>query len=136
MAEARHSGRLPERPLSPHLQIYRFTWTMVMSILHRATGCIAYFAVPGLVLYLGAVASGRDAYNLLAACAGSWLGILVLVGLSWSLIHHAIGGIRHIVWDTGTGLDRASRFLWAQGTLVGSVVLTVLLWLVIFLGAL
>lgn len=134
MAEARQTGRLPDRPLSPHLSIYRFTWTMAMSIFHRVTGTIAYFAVPALVLYLGAVASGADAYQALAAYAGSWFGILVLIGLSWALIHHSIGGIRHIVWDTGAGLDRAGRVLWAQGTLVGSVVLTVLLWLVIFLG--
>jgi succinate dehydrogenase / fumarate reductase cytochrome b subunit len=126
--------RLPERPLSPHLQIYRFTWTMAMSIFHRATGMALYFAVPALVLYLAAVASGPDAYNALRACAGSFIGTLVLIGLSWSLIHHSIGGIRHLVWDTGTATDRRSRFLWAQGTLVGSVVLTILLWLVIFLG--
>ena len=126
--------RLPERPLSPHLQIYRFTWTMAMSIFHRATGMLLYFAAPALVLYLGAVASGPDSYDALAACAGSWLGTLVLIGLSWSLIHHTIGGIRHMVWDTGAALDRAGRFLWAQATLVGSIALTILLWLFIFLG--
>jgi succinate dehydrogenase / fumarate reductase cytochrome b subunit len=136
MAEARPSGRLPERPLSPHLQIYRFTWTMAMSIFHRATGCIAYFVVPAVVLYLWAVSAGPDAYETIASLAGSWLGILFLIGLSWSLIHHAIGGIRHIVWDTGANLDRASRFLWAKGTLIGSIALTALLWLVIFTGAL
>jgi succinate dehydrogenase / fumarate reductase, cytochrome b subunit len=136
MAEARQSGRLPERPLSPHLSIYRFTWTMAMSIFHRVTGCIAYFVVPLVVLYLWAVAEGSRAYDSLAACAGSWLGILVLIGLSWSLIHHSIGGIRHMVWDTGASLDRAGRMLWAQGTLAGSIALTVLLWLVIFLGGL
>jgi len=134
MAEARQSRRLPDRPLSPHLSIYRFTWTMAMSIAHRATGMALYFAVPLIALFLGALAAGPAAYDLLARIAGSWFGILVLIGLSWALIHHAIGGIRHIVWDTGTGLDRTSRFLWAQGTLVGSVVLTVLLWLFVFLG--
>lgn len=136
MAEARQSGRLPDRPLSPHLQIYRFTWTMAMSILHRVTGCIAYCVVPAVVLYLGAVASGRDAYETLTACAGSWLGTLVLIGLSWALILHSIGGIRHIVWDTGAGLSRAGRFMWARGSLIASIALTLLLWIVIFVGAL
>jgi succinate dehydrogenase / fumarate reductase cytochrome b subunit len=136
MAEARPSGRLPARPLSPHLQIYRFTWTMAMSILHRVTGCIAYFVVPLVVVYLWAVADGASVYDSLKACAGSWFGTLVLIGLSWSLIHHAIGGVRHIVWDTGAGLTRASRFLWAQGTLAGSIALTIVLWIVIFTGVL
>ncbi len=134
MAEARHTGRLPERPLSPHLSIYRFTWTMAMSILHRVTGSIAYFAVPVIAIYLGAVSSGSETYDTLAASAGSWLGMLVLIGLSWATIHHSIGGVRHIVWDTGAGLDRAGRTLWSQGTLVASITLTVVLWLVIFLG--
>jgi succinate dehydrogenase / fumarate reductase cytochrome b subunit len=136
MAEARHPGRLPDRPLSPHLSIYRFTWTMAMSIAHRLSGMAVYFAVPLLALYLWAVADGRASYDLLAACAASWLGILALIGLSWAVIHHAIGGIRHIVWDSGIGVDRAGRVLWAQGTLAGSVALTVVLWLVIFLGGL
>jgi succinate dehydrogenase / fumarate reductase cytochrome b subunit len=135
MAEARHPRRLPDRPLSPHLSIYRFTWTMAMSIVHRITGSAAYFAVPLLALYLWAVADGPESYDRLAACAGSWLGILALIGLSWAVIHHAIGGVRHMFWDNAIGVDRVARTLWAQGTLAGSVVLTVLLWLVIFLGS-
>ncbi len=131
---ADQSRRLPNRPLSPHLSIYRFTWTMAMSIFHRATGMALYFAVPLIAVFLGALLAGPDMYELFAAVAGSWFGILVLIGLSWSLIHHAIGGVRHIVWDTGTGVDRASRYLWAQGTLIGSVALTTLLWLFVLLG--
>ncbi len=134
MAEARNSRRLPNRPLSPHLSVYRFTWTMAMSIAHRITGVAAYFAVPLIAVFLWAVNDGPESYDLVARLLGSWPGLLVLVGLSWALIHHTIGGVRHIVWDTGAGLDRASRFLWAQGTLLGSVALTVLLWLTIFLG--
>lgn len=134
MAEARHPGRLPDRPLSPHLSIYRFTWTMAMSIAHRITGSIAYFAVPLLAVYLWAVADGRTSYDRLAGYAGSWFGMFVLIGLTWAVIHHTIGGIRHIFWDSGMGVDRASRLLWSQGTLVGSIFLTILLWLVILLG--
>jgi succinate dehydrogenase / fumarate reductase cytochrome b subunit len=133
MAEARPT-RLPARPLSPHLSIYSFTWTMAMSIAHRITGVAAYFALPLLAVYLWAAADGPDSYDCVAALLGSVPGLIVLIGLSWALIHHAIGGIRHIVWDTGAGLTRPSRFLWAQGTLAGSVVLTALLWLTIFLG--
>ena len=133
MAEDR-SRRLPVRPLSPHLTVFRFTWTMAMSIAHRVTGTAAYVAAPLLLAYLWVVAESPDAYAQFAALAASPLGLLVLIGVSWAVIHHAIGGVRHIVWDTGTGLTRSSRFLWAQMTLLGSIVLTVLFWLVIFLG--
>jgi succinate dehydrogenase / fumarate reductase cytochrome b subunit len=134
MAEARQTRRLPARPLSPHLSIYRFTWTMAMSIAHRITGVGAYFAIPLLAVFLWAVADGPESYDFVVRLLGSVPGLLVLIALSWALIHHTIGGIRHIVWDTGSGLNRTSRFLWAQGTLLGSVALTVLLWLTIFLG--
>lgn len=132
MAEARHDRRLPDRPLSPHLSIYRFTWTMAMSIVHRITGTACYFAAPLVAVWLWAAAEGGESYARLQAAASSWAGTAILVGLSWALIHHAIGGIRHIVWDTGTGVDRASRFLWAQFTLAGSLVLTALLWLAVY----
>lgn len=134
MADAR-PNRPTARPLSPHLSIYRFTWTMAMSIVHRATGMALYFAVPLLAVWLWAVAAGEQTYGVFAALASSWFGIAILIGLSWALIHHAIGGVRHIIWDTGTGVDRASRFLWAKATLAGSIVLTTLLWLSILPGA-
>jgi succinate dehydrogenase / fumarate reductase, cytochrome b subunit len=133
MADARFARRLPERPLSPHLQIYRFTWTMAMSIAHRVSGAAAYFAAPLLVLWLLAAAQGPEAYATLSAIYGSWFGIIVLIGVSWAVIHHTIGGVRHMVWDTTIGMDKKSRTLWAQGTLAGSVVLTVLVWLAILI---
>jgi succinate dehydrogenase / fumarate reductase cytochrome b subunit len=133
MADAR-PNRPTARPLSPHLSIYRFTWTMAMSIVHRVTGTALYFATPLLAVWLWTVADGEPNYEVFAGLAASWFGLLVLIGLSWALIHHAIGGVRHIVWDTGTGVDRASRFLWAKATLAGSVVLTALLWFFILLG--
>ncbi len=133
MADARFARRLPERPLSPHLQIYRFTWTMAMSIAHRFSGAAAYFAAPLLVLWLLAAAQGPEAYATLSGIYGSWFGIIVLIGVSWAVIHHTIGGVRHMVWDAAIGMDKKSRTLWAQGTLVGSVVLTALVWLAILI---
>lgn len=106
---------------------------MAMSIFHRATGIAAYFGILLLVIWLGAAAAGPEAYARIAGLFGSWLGILVLIGISWANIHHAIGGIRHIVWDTGAALDRPKRLMWAQATLAGSFTLTILLWLVIYL---
>jgi succinate dehydrogenase / fumarate reductase cytochrome b subunit len=135
LADIRPARTLPQRPTSPHLEIYRFTWTMAMSIAHRISGMAAYFGIILLVVWLGAAASGPENYALVAGLFGSWIGILVLVLLSWAIIHHAIGGVRHMVWDTGRSLDRTSRMLWAQATLAGSVSLTILLWLLIYLGA-
>jgi succinate dehydrogenase / fumarate reductase, cytochrome b subunit len=127
--------KVPQRPISPHLEIYRFTWTMAMSIFHRITGMAAYGAMILLVVWLGAAASGPGAFDTVSGLFGSWIGVLVLILVSWSVIHHAIGGVRHMVWDTGRALDRTSRMFWAQATLAGSLCVTILLWLAIYLGA-
>ncbi len=121
-----------QRPLSPHLQIYRPMLTMMMSIVHRITGVALYFGTFLLVVWLIAAASSPEAFDKVNGLYGSWLGLLVLVGFSWALIHHAIGGVRHFVWDTGAGFGPQSRELLAKLTIGGSVVLTVLLWIVIW----
>lgn len=121
-----------QRPLSPHLQIYRPMLTMMMSIVHRITGVALYFGTLLLVVWLIAAASSPEAFDKVNGLYGSWLGLLVLVGFSWALIHHAIGGVRHFVWDTGAGFGPQSRELLAKLTIGGSVVLTVLLWIVIW----
>lgn len=105
-----------------------------MSIAHRITGVACYAAMPLVVIWLWAVADGPGTYDGFVTLAGSWLGILILIGLSWALIHHSIGGVRHIVWDSGIGLGNPARHRWAQGTLIGSVGLTVVLWLILLLG--
>lgn len=132
MPEPRLLHKAPPRPLSPHLQIYRVTWTMAMSVLHRATGIALYGGALVMVWWVMAAASGPGAYAYFTAVAGSWFGVLVLIGLTWVLMHHTMGGIRHLVWDMGYALDREGRFLWARGSLIASVVLTVLVWAVIF----
>ncbi|GGE27268.1 succinate dehydrogenase, cytochrome b556 subunit [Agaricicola taiwanensis] len=118
-----------QRPLSPHLQVYRFTTTMLMSIVHRITGGALYFGILLLVGWLLAAASGPEAFDMAQGFFGSWFGILVLLGFSWTLIHHAIGGIRHLVWDTGAGLGPKGREAWGLGTIIGSVVITAALWI-------
>ena len=120
------------RPLSPHLQVYKPIPTMVMSIVHRITGVALYFGTFLLVVWLIAAASSPEAFDKVNGLYGSWLGLLVLVGFSWALIHHTIGGVRHFVWDTGAGFGPQSRELLAKLTIGGSVVLTVLLWIVIW----
>ena len=122
------------RPLSPHLQIYKPTWTMTMSIANRIAGCAAYVGFPLLAWWLLAASEGPGAYAYASAFFGSWFGILVLIGFSFALIHHAVAGVRHLVWDLVIGMDLRSRMLWAQATLVVSVILTVLLWVAIFIN--
>ncbi len=120
----------PARPLSPHLQIYRPMLTMMMSIVHRITGAALYFGTVLMVIWLIAAASGPSAFETAQSVYGSVLGQLVLFGYTWALIHHAFGGVRHLIWDVGLGFDAKSREFMALANLVGSIALTVLIWIV------
>src|SRR6201981_1569231 len=97
-----------KRPLSPHLQIYRPMLTMMMSIIHRITGFGNYFGTLLLAWWFVAAAS-PNAYGRFQWFAGSWIGRLILFGYTWSVIHHMLGGIRHLIWDTGRGLGAKER---------------------------
>lgn len=124
--------QMTERPLSPHLQIYRPSILMVMSIVHRITGGALYFGTLILAWWLVAAASGPEAYATFQWFAGSILGILVLFGYTWALIHHMLGGIRHFIWDTGRGLDVPTARTIAWVCLAGSLSLTVIVWILAF----
>jgi succinate dehydrogenase / fumarate reductase cytochrome b subunit len=119
------------RPLSPHLQIYRWPITMAVSIGHRITGGALYFGTLLVVWWLVAAASGPGAYGDFTAVAGSWFGRLVLFGYSWALIHHMLGGLRHFLWDFGIGLGKTARDRLALANIIVSVALTILLWIAI-----
>lgn len=121
-----------ERPLSPHIQIYRPMLTMTMSIVHRITGAALYFGTLILAAWLIAAASGQASFATMQAVLGSFLGRLVLFGYTWALLHHMLGGIRHLIWDTGRGFGAVERELFAKLTLGGSIILTVLLWIVAY----
>jgi succinate dehydrogenase / fumarate reductase cytochrome b subunit len=116
------------RPLSPHLSIFRPLITMVMSIVHRITGAALYFGMILLAWWLLAAATGPGAFATADAVFGSWFGRLVLFGFTWALLHHWLGGIRHLIWDTGAGYSLAARNGLSWATLIGSVVLTLLVW--------
>jgi len=121
-----------ERPLSPHLQIYRWPITMVLSILHRITGIGLGLGTLLLAWWLAAAAAGPDYYTTAQAVLGSWLGRLILFGFTWSLFLHLCNGIRHLFWDMGYGYEvkLANRTGWA--TLVASLVLTLLAWILAY----
>ncbi len=116
-----------ERPLSPHLQVYKWQVQMVSSILHRATGVVLAVAVLGLVWALAALAAGPESWARFTACLGSPLGWLVVAGTLWSLSYHLINGIRHLLQDAGMGFSIPEFVRNSWISIIGSVVLTVVL---------
>ncbi|QDG74719.1 succinate dehydrogenase, cytochrome b556 subunit [Labrenzia sp. PHM005] len=118
------------RPLSPHLQIYKPILTMVMSILHRITGAALYFGTILLAWWLIAAAAGPAYFDFVNELYGSILGRLILFGFTWALVHHMLGGIRHFIWDMGAGFGKEAREWLAKATIVGSVSLTLILWII------
>jgi len=118
------------RPLSPHLQIYKPMLSMMMSIIHRITGAALFFGTILFVWWLSAAAHSDGYFNLVQGFFGHWFGRLILFGFTWALVHHMLGGIRHFIWDTGRGfaLPMVEKLVWAN--LIGSIVLTMLLWVV------
>ena len=121
-----------ERPLSPHLSIYRPIPTMVMSIMHRATGIAMYFGTVLVAWWLVAVASGPAAFATVQAFFISPIGLLVLFGYTWVLLHHMLGGIKHLVWDTGAIGEREVNRTVAIAQPIASALLTVLVWVLAF----
>jgi len=118
-----------DRPLSPHLQIYRPQITSVLSILHRMTGVGLMLGGVVVVWWLIAAASGPEYFDLVDGLVTSWLGHLVLLGLTWALCYHLLNGVRHLVWDTGRGFNLDTVDKSGMAVAVGSAVLTAVLWL-------
>ena len=121
------------RPLSPHLQIYKPILTMVMSILHRITGAALYFGTVLLAWWLIAAAAGPGYFDFVNSIYGSFLGRLILFGFTWALVHHMLGGLRHFIWDMGAGFGKDAREWLAKATIIGSVSLTLVLWIIGYL---
>src|SRR3954449_13297431 len=118
-----------ERPLSPHLSIWRWGPNMAASIFHRASGvALSIGGLAVLTWWLLAVARGQEAYLDFARLAGSPIGLIVLIGLTWAFFQHLLSGIRHLVMDTGAAFELGVNKTFAILTLVGSVILTAALW--------
>lgn len=103
-----------------------------MSIVHRITGCALYFGTLLVAWWLIATATNEQQFDIVSMVYGSWIGLLVLVGYTWALIHHMIGGIRHLIWDTGRGLEKDTTTKMAWASLIASVLLTILVWIAVF----
>ena len=125
-------ARENRRPLSPHLQVYRFALTMAMSIAHRITGAGLYAGTLLLAWWLVAAATDAASFATASWFMGTIVGRLILFGFTWALFQHMLGGLRHFVWDLGYGMDHPEREYLAQGTLIGGIVLTVLVWVVAY----
>jgi succinate dehydrogenase / fumarate reductase cytochrome b subunit len=115
---------MADRPLSPHLQIYKPIVTMVMSITHRITGAALYFGMAFIVWWLMAAALSERGFAEAQGFFAHWFGQLVLLGLAWALIHHTIGGIKHLLWDLGYAYGRGIIDWLAWGSLIASLILT------------
>jgi succinate dehydrogenase / fumarate reductase cytochrome b subunit len=119
------------RPLSPHLSIYRSQLSMITSITHRITGVGLTLGAVLVVWWFLAASTNAEYFATADAVLTSWFGALVLIGSLWALCYHFLNGIRHLVWDTGRGLGRETAQKTGIAVLVGSVVLTALTLLVI-----
>ena len=113
-----------ERPLSPHLQIYKWPLAMATSILHRATGIALAIGTVFLVWWLVAAAMGEQAYALAQWFFGSWLGVIFLFGWCFSFFYHLCNGIRHLVWDAGYGFEKPDAYRNSVVVIAAAVILT------------
>jgi succinate dehydrogenase / fumarate reductase cytochrome b subunit len=128
MTDAARAPR--ERPLSPHLQVWRWHITMWTSILHRATGVALYVGALILTGWALTLAAGPEAYATFKAVLGSPLGKLVMLGLTASALYHLANGVRHLIWDAGKGLDIKSANLSAVVVFAFTIVATVVVWVI------
>ena len=116
------------RPLSPHLTIYRWQIQMVTSIVHRGTGVFLALGTVVVVWGLLALASGAEAFASVRAFCASWIGLVLLLGWTWSLAFHLLNGVRHLLQDIGLGYEPRQFVLNGWLATIGSFVLTALVW--------
>jgi succinate dehydrogenase / fumarate reductase cytochrome b subunit len=125
--------RNPDRPLSPHLTIWKWGPHMAASIIGRVTGgALATVGALALVWWLVAAAGSPEAWGSFTKWATSWLGIVIGVGLSWAFFQHLLTGLRHLVLDTGAGFELRTNKFWANMVLAGAIVLTIAFWALLY----
>jgi succinate dehydrogenase / fumarate reductase, cytochrome b subunit len=123
-----------ERPLSPHIQVYRWPINMALSITHRATGIGLALGLILMTWWLLALASGPEAFATVQAVMRSWFGVLVLFLWTLALFYHLGNGVRHLIWDAGYGFEIETARTSAIAVLAVAGAMTVLTWLVITLA--
>jgi succinate dehydrogenase / fumarate reductase cytochrome b subunit len=123
-------GKLVHRPMSPHLQIYRWPITMATSILHRITGCAVGVGTLLLTWWLVAAATSDQAFDTVQWFIGSPVGLFCLFGWTVALMYHFFNGIRHLAWDVGFGFEKQQYTLLSWTVLIATGVCSVLIWVV------
>jgi succinate dehydrogenase / fumarate reductase, cytochrome b subunit len=123
-------NKASSRPLSPHLQVYRPMLSMTMSIMHRLTGLALAAGFILLVWWFTAASISDDYFNLVNGFFANWFGRLVMFGFTWALMHHMLGGLRHFLWDTGRGFALNKVEWLVRANLIGSILLTILIWVI------
>lgn len=121
------------RPLSPHLQVYRLPLAAMLSILHRATGVFLSLGSLLLVWWLVSVALGEVTFNATSAIISSFIGQLVLLGWTFSLFFHLSNGIRHLFWDAGYGFELTTVARSSIAVIASAGILTMLVWAFVYL---
>ena len=117
-----------ERPLSPHLQIYKPQITSVLSIMHRITGVVLSFGTFLIVLWITTLSLGENFYQYYMIFIKSWFGNLILIGFTFALFYHLSNGIRHLFWDFGYGYELNTVFMSGVAVLISAFILTSIIW--------
>lgn len=112
------------RPLSPHLQVYRWQWSATYSILHRLTGIALSFGTLLIAAWVIALGTSPETFETIHHLLTSWLGIFVMMGFCWALFFHLLNGIRHLFWDMGKGLELEQAKMSGNLVALGSFVLS------------
>ncbi|MDR3418169.1 MAG: succinate dehydrogenase, cytochrome b556 subunit [Nevskia sp.] len=135
MSAKSSAERAAARPLSPFMlgQYYRFQISSLLSITHRITGVGLALGTLFLAAWLMSAATGPAAYQRFAACARSPIGLILLLGWSWSLLYHLCNGVRHLVWDAGYAFEKKNVDAGGWAVVIGSVVLTAAVWLTAYI---
>ena len=118
-----------QNPLSPHLQIYRWHISSLLSITHRIAGVINLFSLILIFFWLLVLSVGESNYELFLLMINSFIGKFILIGFTWSMIFHLLSGIRHLVWDFGYGFEIKTANISGIVVIISSLVLTVIFWL-------
>ena len=126
---------MANRPLSPHLQIWKWGPHMAVSILHRVTGTgMSMVGLAVLLWWLASLAGGPEAYETFHTHASAWYGKVVLIGLTWAFFTHMCSGLRHFVLDLGAGYELDTNRTWSVISMVGGIVLAAVFWVLILLA--